>query len=252
MLTTFFLHIYKNFPVMKNTNILIILAVAATGLSSCNKISGEGGIVYEDRVVTGFSKVSLSMDATVYYQSDTGSKITLSGQQNILDAIQTDLENGTLVIKYKKKVTIGNHLPVTVTVSAPGINTLAISGSGDIRTLVNWEAYVASLEISGSGNINLYGIQAHDLSATISGSSRITVNGGSARNENLDISGSGSIDLQQVLADTVYANISGSGDILVTVSDLLDGTISGSGNIRYSGNPVVNSHISGSGSIVHL
>jgi hypothetical protein len=248
----YFLHIYKNFLTMKNFILLMILVIAGFGATSCKKIDGSGGIVYENRSVTGFSGISLSMDATVYYQKDTGYSITLSGQQNILDVIQTNLQNGTLVIQYKNDVTIGSHMPITITVSAPDVNALTISGSGDIQMLGSWEIYSATATISGSGNISLYGIHAHDLAANISGSGNVEINGGTARNENLNISGSGTINLQYVQADTVYATVSGSGNILVSVTDLLDATISGSGNIKYAGNPVVNTHISGSGSVVHL
>ncbi len=234
-------------------NFLLISAVAAGLLAaSCSKINGEGDVVTENRTVTDYQGISLSMDATVNYTQDTGYGLVLRGQQNILDQVKTDVQNGHLVIRYKDHVTIGRHEPVVVEVRAPGVSHLDISGSGQINMFDLWEIYHASLNISGSGSINLASVNAHDVEAHISGSGNIDVAWGIASMETLNISGSGNIDMLGLVADSVYATISGSGDIMVTANKYLEATISGSGNVKYSGNPIVETHISGSGNVIHL
>jgi hypothetical protein len=237
---------------MKPIHFIFSLALSGLIFSSCSKINGEGEIVTEERTVTGYQEVSLAMDATVNYTQDTAFSLVLRGQQNILDKIETNLQNGRLTIKYENHVVIGRHEPVVVEVGAPSVRFLDISGSGQINMFGLWEIYSAGLNISGSGNINLAAINVHDIDANISGSGSIGTAWGITSYETLNISGSGSMDMLYVEADTADATISGSGDIMLTANKYLNATISGSGNIKYRGNPVVNTHISGSGSVIHI
>ena len=101
------------------------------------------------------------------------------------------------------------------------------TGSTDLTAHVN--AQLVDIDITGSGNVKLQGTTVH---------------------EKFDISGSGDIDAFNLEADTTDIDISGSGDIEVTVNDQLDVRISGSGNVRYMGNPSINSNVTGSGSLI--
>lgn len=236
---------------MKPTSFLFI-AMLPILLVSCSKINGEGDIVTESRTLEGYNGISLNMDATVNYTQDTVYSLVLKGQQNILDHIETVLENNTLVLRYEKNTHIGWHEPIVIEVTAPDVSDLYISGSGQINMFGMWKVYSADLNISGSGDIHLAAINSHDIKANISGSGNISASWGLTEFEDLIISGSGNIDLLYVECDSTYANISGSGDIMLTANKYLNATISGSGNIKYRGNPIVETHISGSGSLIHL
>jgi restriction endonuclease Mrr len=65
------------------------------------KMNGEGDIVYEVCNATGFQGVSLAMDATVNYTQDTAFSLIIKGQQNILDKIETNVQNSRLTIGYE-------------------------------------------------------------------------------------------------------------------------------------------------------
>jgi hypothetical protein len=252
MAKTLFLYIGIKKIIMKPFHLIFSLVLLGLAAASCSKINGEGDTVTEERTVTGFREISMSMDATVNYTQDTAYSLVLKGQQNILDKIETKVQNGRLTIRYEDHAVIGKHDPIVVEVSAPDVNSLDISGSGQINMFGLWEVYSANLNISGSGDINLAAVNVHDIDCTISGSGNIDVAWGIASYATLNISGSGNIDMLYVEADTAYATISGSGNIMVNVNKYLDATISGSGNIKYSGTPVVDTHISGSGSVIHL
>jgi hypothetical protein len=87
------------------------------------------------------------------------------------------------------------------------------------------------------------------LTGTISGSGSITVYSGSSINESLHVSGSGSLNLVGLQAEKAITDISGSGNIKVRVSQSLDAHISGSGSVYFLGSPVITSHVSGSGRV---
>lgn len=232
---------------------MIITAIAAlismSMISSCEKIKGKGDITTEMRSTGTYNSVSLSMSATVYITQDSLYSLEISGQENVIRQIETKVEGNQLVIRVRHGVILGNHEPVKVYLSVPDVNRLDISGSGDIFTENTWQAETISLNISGSGNINIAGLYTDELSANISGSGAIKAASGSVVREELKISGSGAIDLRSVEAGQVYSTTSGSGDTYIHATSLLDVTISGSGDIWYYGNPAVNTHISGSGNL---
>lgn len=236
---------------MKTKTILMAIAalIVMNLFTSCEKIKGKGAVITETRSTGNFNAISLDMQATVYFTQDALYSVQVSGQENVLREIIVQVEGTRLVIEVKHGVILGSHEPVQLYISAPDVENLEVSGSGDIFTENTWAADNLSANISGSGTINLASVNAGQLSANISGSGTIKAASGLATREELRISGSGTIDLRSVEANTVYTTTSGSGDTYIHALDLLDVTISGSGNIWYYGNPAINSHISGSGNL---
>lgn len=106
---------------------------------------------------------------------------------------------------------------------------LALSGSGSI--------ILPQADVAGK------------LDAYISGSGNIQVSNGVAVAGSLNISGSGSLEMLGVTFKNVDARISGSGNIKATITGELDAYISGSGSVYYKGTPAINSQISGSGAV---
>lgn len=233
--------------------ILAILAIfSGTVLTSCEKVKGKGEVISESRSVSAFQTISLSMSATVYYTQDDTYRLTISGQENVINEIITRVEGNTLVIRVKNGVILGSHEPVRVYVSAPDARNMTVSGSGDVYVEGNWDNESVSMNISGSGNIHIDSLYASELTATISGSGDIRANGGIVDREELRISGSGEMELRNVVAEKVYSTTSGSGDMYVMAGSYLEVTISGSGNMWYRGNPAIETHISGSGNLRKL
>jgi hypothetical protein len=93
-------------------------------------------------------------------------------------------------------------------------------------------------------------VVASEIDAEMSGSGNIYILAGSAYYEDLDISGSGKIEMVGVNSENVDAKITGSGDMKVVVSKKLDANITGSGSVYYHGNPVITTKVSGSGRVI--
>jgi hypothetical protein len=237
---------------MKKLFVLVASVLLIMLQSGCKKINGKGDVVTENRSLSGYTAIDLSMSENVYYTQDSVYSLVLEGQQNVLDVIETVIENHSLVLKIKEHYTLGSHDPVKVTVHAPDVSHVSINGSGTFRVNSSWKGGTLGAGISGSGDIYLSELRAGTFNGDISGSGSIHGSTGVADYLHLNISGSGNLDFRELEADTVYATISGSGSIKVWAVKMLDGTISGSGSIYYRGSPAVYSHISGSGSISPL
>ena len=234
---------------MKKMNLLLLAIMGTLVFTSCEKIKGEGPVITEIRNVGSFAGVDLRGDATVHFSKGNDLKIELHGQQNVLEVLETYKSGTNLVIKYRNDIRLGRHDPVTIYLTAPDLNDLRISGSGDIFVTGDIVNNDMEMDISGSGNINMDKLKTGYLDANISGSGSVEIEGGEATDEILRISGSGNFYLPNVIAKKAMTTTSGSGDIRIHVSDELRSTISGSGSVYYKGQPLVNSSISGSGKV---
>ena len=240
---------------MKKFKLILTITILTTIISSCkknvfNSIVGKGGTVTETRQITGFNSIELSIDANVVYTQDASYYIEISGQENVLDVLTTEVSGGELEIEFRKWVR--KHSNITIIIHSPEIKEFEVSGSGNIETSGPINTTDMDLDVSGSGNIVISSLATNDMEANISGSGNIYVNGGTVTNQEVKISGSGNIDFEYLQANNSACKISGSGSITVWVLDQLDATISGSGDVKYTGSPIVNTHISGSGSVIHF
>ncbi len=229
---------------MKNILIITLFVLLFT---SCNKITGEGPIVHQERNISGFTGIDLRMPGDVYVTPGPTFDVELNAQQNILDVMETYVEGNSLIIRIKNDVSLKKHEPISIFISLPVVQSVRISGSGNINCPDSIFSTNFTTDISGSGNINLAHVKASQLNANISGSGSTRINGGDAPIALLNISGSGNFHLLNFATQTMSTTTSGSGNMFVNVANNLNATISGSGSVHYLGNPVVNSTISGSG-----
>lgn len=232
--------------------LLTLLAVAIILFSSCSKdnIWGEGPIVTEMRSVTGFSGVSAGIPGKINVRIDPVFSVELKAQQNILSIMRTRVNNGILTIDFERDVRVRSHDDITINITAPSIDYLRVSGTGDIDARGNMSSNTLDLGVSGTGSVTVENaVIADKLWAKISGSGNIAIAAGTVKNQELRISGSGNMDFGNVPAERAETHISGSGDMKLQLSQRLDAHISGSGSVYYRGNPVISTHISGSGSV---
>lgn len=238
---------------MKRTSLFIVCMVAIF-FSACEKerITGEGPIVTEKRNPGNFSGIDSRISADVYYTPSASYGVEIQAQQNILNILETYTANGNLVIRFKNDVRVRSHDRITVNVSAPSLNNLRLSGSGNLTAAGSIASSDMDIDVSGSGSMTLQKLTTTgSIHATLSGSGSITVAEGSATELRTKISGSGNIDLRNVPVQKATTNTTGSGDTWVNVRESLDVTITGSGSVYYKGSPIINTHISGSGKVLH-
>ncbi|MEO6302516.1 MAG: DUF2807 domain-containing protein, partial [Bacteroidia bacterium] len=164
---------------MRTIKFIFPLAICILiSLQGCRKgnvwgITGKGNNVTETRDANGYDKIELKTDADVLYAQDSTYYIEVNGQKNILDVLDTKIDGSTLIIDLRKNV--WKHHKITVIVHSPQINSLSISGSGDIKVQNNLNTTNMNLNISGSGNISVPSLVAQTFDGHISGSGNVTV-----------------------------------------------------------------------------
>lgn len=214
------------------------------------RVRGVGPTETETRSVGSFSRLELKIDAEVILTQGPQREVRVEAQRNILDVLETEIDGDQLQIEYGHARVVG-HDPVRVYVTAPTLDELEVSGSGELRTAAPWLAANQSLrvKVSGSGDADLTLTAADGLRTAISGSGEVKLHGAASSN-NVTISGSGKVSAYDLSTQDTYVSISGSGKAYVTAARTLSTDISGSGSVYYHGNPTVSSRISGSGKVV--
>jgi len=234
-----------------NTTLLILLALIALilTLSGCSseRIQGNRDLMTEERTAQPFSRVIAQGNITVHVIPSADTRILVKAESNILPYLYALSDGNTITVGFKNGFNIQEHFPVEVTLYTPEMESLKLSGSGDIDC-IGFETTEVELQITGSGNINA-GFTSTDLTATVSGSGNMNISGSSPLTH-FAVSGSGNIRADELAQNECVASISGSGNIIAAVSQNLDAFITGSGNIYFLGDPEITSHITGSGKVL--
>lgn len=216
---------------MKNTKFAILVLAAGlfglTGLQA-QAITGKGPKVKKELDLKTFESIGLGVRGTVYITKGP-QKVVVEGQENIIDELERDVEDGSWNIGFGRNKRVRNYAELTFYISMPTVKDLAIGGSG---TIIGQDAFnnleELGLSIGGSGTIEFKG---------------------AAKSAKISIAGSGDVRASELRAGACKVSIAGSGDAAVDVSDDLEVSIAGSGKVKYKGKPRIKSSIAGSGNI---
>ena len=177
-------------------------------------------------------------------------KITLEGESNLLEYIITEVKNGSLVVKVKtgKNLKPSRNAPLIITIPYQSINSVSLSGSGDVwnEGVINASDFNSSL--SGSGDVVL-NIDSNNAKGSVSGSGDLTLKG-KATNLDASVTGSGDFHGFNLKSTNVDVSVTGSGDADVVCNGMLKARVTGSGDVEYRGNPTKeDTKVIGSGTI---
>jgi len=230
---------------------ILALVITSTSLNaqfSNKKIKGNGNIITTDRSVTDFDKIGIAGSFDVILNKGNEGEISIQADENLMEYIITEVKDGRLNIKPKKKHQLKSTKTIQITVGFNDLEEVSLAGSGDVTTSDAINASDLKLSLAGSGDMNLK-VSAKHLTSKIAGSGNISLNG-STDEFSCSIAGSGNLNGYELKATVAKAKIAGSGNIKVNAVSEIHANIAGSGNVYYTGNPdVEKSNSAGSGSL---
>jgi DUF4097 and DUF4098 domain-containing protein YvlB len=207
----------------------------------------------QTRKVDPFTEISLRIGANVHLEQGAKHSLEIVAKPSTLEEIITEVKEGKLIIRFPNKNYVWKDFQpgeITIYITAPEINGLGVSGSGDIIAEDEIKTKILDMAVSGSGNIKLSDLNAERVKTTISGSGDIVVAGKNpAQDLSVTISGSGNFKGLNYSADDVSIKIAGSGNVGIEANKNLYVRLAGSGNVTYKGKPLVDQSIAGSGSV---
>jgi hypothetical protein len=228
--------------------LLVLVSFSASAQWPWERIDGNGKMTKQTRSVGSYTAISSAGFWDVMIGYGESNTITVEGDENLLQYIETEVEGSKLSIKTKGKVNLRSKNRVTVYVSVTRLTGVSLSGSGDIMGEGKFRNEgTTDFHISGSGSIKMGIDKVGTADVSISGSGNLHLKG-SANSINAKVSGSGNVDCSELISDDATAHISGSGNIKLNANKSVDANISGSGNVSYKGAATdVRKHVAGSG-----
>lgn len=236
---------------------LIMIAMSAC-VTSAEAIKPSDNIITKNVTLNDFNAITSAGPFDVVYETGNTCKARITGPDNIVPLVKTDISNGNLSIRFGRDTHISGNPNVTIFITAPTVSGYSVTGSGSIliKSKLDMASHDIKITVTGSGGITTRTIQCKSLNcsvsgsggivcdnamastakASISGSGNITIKG-SAGEAVLKVTGSGNIDAETLATKRTSASITGSGTIACHATDEINTSTTGSGNISYQGNP---------------
>jgi hypothetical protein len=212
----------------------------------------------EARNVGSFSKLSFRVPGKLILKQGSKESVVLEGDKEFLSKVETEIEDGKLVIGREDKWSWKNwggwrdgNNKITAYVTMTKIEYLGVGGSGDLVGDGKFSTDDLELKVSGSGSMQIEVDAKGEMKADVSGSGDIDLKG-TCQNFDSGISGSGKVNAQVAISGKAEVSISGSGKLVASGSaSEIKARISGSGKVLASNLEVsrCNVHISGSGDV---
>lgn len=177
----------------------------------------------------------------VLAQGDKYGAAIRANNQEVIDYLVIYVKNNTLNIETKDKSLNKNIFDdfddVVVYVTTPDINSIDLTGSGDVKICTPFKTSDVVIQLAGAGDIDIEGLfTCNNLSVSIAGTGDVEFDQIKAINVNTSIAGSGSVEYRNMDVENAVSRIAGAGDIKLqgkvkTHSE----DIAGSGTIDTSG-----------------
>lgn len=207
---------------------------------------GSGNVITEDRNASeNFTRISAQEGLDVYVTQGENTSISVEADDNIMELIRTDIDNGKLRIHAEENI---GRATKKVFVTLPIIEALEASSGADLVTKNEINANELRLK-SSSGADLIVKVSAKIVDADSSSGADIKLSG-EAKKLIAEASSGSDIRASNFNVEDCDASASSGSDIMVNVTGNLIADASSGGDIRYSGSPKnVSKNKSASGSV---
>ena len=198
---------------------LLVLAAALpalVALAGCGDVAiepepeavvGAGEIVSDDRSAGPIERISVGADIQVVIRTGTPGSVTLAAQENLLPLVRTEVRDGQLIVNVPSPGYVTQE-PVTLTVVAPLITAITLSGGAD--GALEFVGDALGVDLSGAASVTGIG-RAEALTVTASSEARI--------------------DFTDLVAATADVRLSGGAGAILAVDEALTGDASGGATV---------------------
>ena len=245
---------------MKKVTLLLLAVLLMAVPSFAEKMQtvvGQGRYVSHTlSKLPAFNAVEVRGDAEVDFMQHANASVTVSGRENLVDLSDVRVENGVLVVGFKRPVHIRGEHHLRVAVSAPELNTVSVSQGGEFDVRGSLKTSSLSLSAVQDSEISMDYVQADAVTLSAAGRSEVElnrvqagrINASAADRADVDLSGqveevtlvndgSGEIDADDLRAVQAHATTNASGKIKVYATDALYAQANARGKIEYKGYP---------------
>lgn len=156
-----------------------------------------------------------SFDITIKIMPDSVGSVRVIATDCLFEKMRVVAQGSNLEISYKPDTRVHcDKSPKIIAYSDGRLESVVLTGSGDIRLPALNTNSNLMMTLTGSGEIKAPSIKASDIKATLTGSGDIEVEKATVSGSiQLTLTGSGDIEFNHISANTLNASLQGSGDI---------------------------------------
>ncbi len=222
---------------MKQKVIILLVAFFSFVLPSCifmgPSISGNGHVVEENRKVKDFDGIKVSRGMNVYINQGDRIKVVVKADENLLDAVITEVEDGILKVYSEARIRKSKSKKVYVTVV--DIESIKSSSGSNVYSSGTLKSENLELSCSSGANMKLE-INANEVDASTSSGANMSLDG--ITKEFIGKSSSGAnLKAGDLKTKNCQLETSSGANIWISVDGELDASASSGGNIYYYGSP---------------
>lgn len=214
--------------------------------------AGNCDIITEERILPPFTQIKHSFVGNVNISQGAEFKVIVHGESFLIHNTRMVVNNELLHIDFIENYQdLSGHLTTEVTIVAPDINAIYLSGVGNINTLNTQVVNRLEVRLSGVGNLNV-DVEADEITSRHSGVSSSTLSG-ATNIFNVYFSGVGELNSFDLISNKCDISLASIGTCNVHVLEELTVNITSVGSVYYKGDPlVVTSNISSLGKLVKV
>ncbi len=217
----------------------IVIAVVALLFSSCNGnfnlgVQGNGNVKSETRNLNEkFTKIEANEGLNVTVEQSNSTGIIVEADENLIQLIETKVENGVLILSTKKQ--IGNYEKLNVIIKMPVIEALTSESGSSLKTINTIKGAKIQLESSSGSNLNAN--VSYDLvEASSSSGSELNIEGIALKLETSSDSGS-DLNAERLTANEVISSADSGSETKVNPKVSLKADANSGANIIYKTEP---------------
>ena len=251
---------------------IIFCLAACININPVKNLSGNGILKEQDRGIMDFEAIDARGSVDVIISESTDAPIKISGDENLIEYIETYVKNGVLKIQFKNRdyLSYSTRLGIKVTIPNNGrINSIKTSGSTNV--IIEGTIVADNMSITGKGSSEFNGnIKAEKCKIDCSGSSDFKVNieattcilrfagssscniSGNADVCEMTVTGSGDFKGYDFVVDKLTCSVFGSSGVQVTCNEELNIRTFGSSDVSYRGSATkISKSTAGSSSVIN-
>lgn len=208
-----------------------------------------GELTSEKRLLFKFDKIDVRGEVDVFlHQGRRLREATVYADKEIIEQVQTRVENKTLIIDANNSVQFGRRLPflrvnaqrvypVEVIVSIQDLKEIAITGTGNLSgSGIN--AGHLKLFSASPGRLDLRQFSAESLEVIQEGAGDIILKGAPLANLNATVNGTGTIQAAELEVRRATIELNGKGHAYLAPNDWLDARLPSVGNLFLTRKPL--------------
>lgn len=221
----------------KSVFIFLVAVLPAFLFTSCifwgPSVKGNGNVVEEEREVTGFNGIKTSRGVNVYISQGDGEKVVIEADENLVDIIETDVENSILKVTTRRRIREATSTKVFVTFRELE-EVKAFAGS---NVYSEKAVRAGNMDVSASAGSNIkLDVAANKMEVSASAGANIFLEG-TAREISVHASAGSNVKAEGLVTEVCRAKAGSGANIYITVEKEMEGRASSGGNVFYSGNP---------------